>query len=657
MWSTRGVDGKVLRAMAGQISHRGPDDEGFYQNREIGLGSRRLSIIDLSTGHQPIANEDETIWIVFNGEIYNYPELRERLVGQGHQFKTHTDTEVIVHLYEQYGLDSVRHLRGMFAFALWDERQQRLFMARDPLGQKPLYYYQGPGKFVFGSEIKALLADAGVMPRLNARAMHNVISLRYIPGDDTMFEGINKLPAGHYLTLQNERLNVVRYWDLSYTPKIQGSEDEIVEQLHKLLQDTISCHMLSDVPLGAFLSGGLDSSLVTALMSTLSPRPIATFSIGVREQDFNELPFARMVAERYKTEHHEHIVEPNVVVTLPEMIHFMEEPVDPFAFGVYSVAKLASQYVKVVLGGDGGDEIFAGYDRYLGNQLVDLYCMVPAPLRHRVIKPLIDHLPDNYSYNNRVQKLRWMAAMSDSSAGERYALSASFLRFSHAHKQTLYTEQLWRKLGGYQSTVNLVEFFDAGNATHPIDKMLYTDVKTRLADHLLMITDRMTMAHSLEGRSPYVDQRVVEFVAAIPTELKLRGRKLKYIQRCIAQNYLPEPLMRRRKQGFGFPLAYWFRNELHDVTADIFRHSELAEAGLFRTGAMLDLLEEHASGQVDHNYRLWLLLNLELWHRQFISGQSVEEVREFVNRPIHPGRQVLANGERTPQQADPAMVK
>jgi asparagine synthase (glutamine-hydrolysing) len=633
-WNARGADRNILQSMANQIRHRGPDDEGFYINGPIGLGSRRLSIIDLTAGHQPISNESGDIWIVFNGEIYNYPALRVALIAQGHTFKTHSDTEVIVHLYEQYGLECVKQLRGMFAFALWDEPRQRLFIARDPLGQKPLYYFQQHGVFAFASEVKALLETGLVQPRLNTRAMHNVISLRYIPHEDTMFEGVLKLPAGHYLTFENQQVQVTRYWDVYYTPKLTGSEDEITEQLHKLLIETVSCHKLSDVPVGAFLSGGLDSSLITALLSQQGTQPVSTFSIGVSEQDFNELPFARMVAERYHTDHHEHIVEPNVVGALPEMIYFMEEPVDPFAFGVFSVAQLAAQHVKVVLGGDGGDEIFAGYDRYLGNQLVDIYCMVPAALRRHVIKPVIDRLPDNYSYNSRVQKLRWMTAMSDSTAGERYALSASFLRFSHVHKQALYTPELWRKLGGMNSIDNLVEFFDADNASHPIDKMLYTDIKTRLADHLLMITDRMTMAHSLEGRSPLVDQKVVEFVASIPAELKLRGRRLKYIQRRIARNYLPEPLLHRRKQGFGFPLAYWFRNELRRVAADMFNDSQLAEGGYFRKETLLGLLDEHASGRMDHNYRLWLLFNLELWHRQFIGGESIHEVRERIERSL-----------------------
>jgi asparagine synthase (glutamine-hydrolysing) len=643
-WNIQGARAETLQRMADEIRHRGPDDEGFYVDGQIGLGSRRLSIIDLSTGRQPISNEDGSVWIVLNGEIYNYPALRKLLAERGHHFSTHTDTEVIVHLYEEYGPDAVKKLRGMFAFALWDTKQRRLLIARDPLGQKPLYYLHRPGRFVFASEIKAILTAGDVVPRLNAEAMHNFISLRCIPGPETLFEGIEKLPAGSYLTLQDGRLDITEYWSLQYNPKLKDSPEQITEQLRQKLLETVVCHMLSDVPLGAFLSGGLDSTLIASMMATLSDRPISTFSIGVREQDFNELPFARMVADRYRTDHHEYIVDPNVVGALPRMIWHMEEPVDPFAFGVYSVARLAAEHVKVVLGGDGGDEIFAGYDRYLGNQLVDMYCLLPKPIRQRVVEPLIDRLPDNFSYNNRVQKLRWMAAMSDSTAGERYAQSASFLRFGQAHKQALYTDALWRKLGGYDSTIELVKFFDADNATHPVDKMLYTDVKTRLADHLLMIGDRMTMAHSLEGRSPYVDQEVVAFVASIPAELKLNGRTLKYIQRRIARDYLPEPLLKRRKQGFGFPLAYWFRSDLREPAARIFRQSQLAAEGYFRPQALLDLLDEHASGRIDHNYRLWLLFNLELWYRQFIGKQSIEEVEELVNRSMQPAARGATSG-------------
>ncbi|MGA7671556.1 MAG: asparagine synthase (glutamine-hydrolyzing) [Nitrolancea sp.] len=629
-WSQNGVSMASLERMAGAIRHRGPDDDGFYLNGRIGLASRRLSIIDLEAGRQPISNEDGSIWIVFNGEVYNYPELRRKLEQRGHQFSTNSDTEVIVHLYEDAGLDFVKQLRGMFALAIYDESAQRLFLARDPLGQKPLYYTRRSGSFAFASEIKSLLLDETAGPRLNPRGMHHLLSLRCIPGSDTLFEGIQKVPAGHSLTLDPDTFTVQQYWDLSYTPKMTGSEDEIRQQLQQLLLETVSCHMLSDVPLGAFLSGGVDSSLIVGLMCSLSETPIKTFSVGVRDQGFNELPYARLVAERYGTDHHELIVEPSLISSLPEMLWHMEEPIDPFAFGVHSVARLASQHVKVVLGGDGGDEIFAGYDRYLGNQIVDTYCLVPRALRHRLVEPLIRHLPDNFGYNNRVQKLRWLMAMSETSDGERYAQSAAFLRFSYADKERLYSDTLWRELSDLDSSAQLTQFFDADNLDNSVDRMLYTDVKTRLADHLLMVADRMTMAHSLECRSPYVDHQMVEFAAHIPADLKLHGRRLKHIQREVARDYLPERLLSRGKQGFSFPLAHWFSHELRDLTTNLLRHSNLVSEGYFRPEAVQVLLDEHISGRVDHNYRLWLLLNLELWHRMFVAGESKDELGELL---------------------------
>lgn len=629
-WSQHGVTMESLERMAEAIRHRGPDDDGFYLHGNIGLASRRLSIIDLESGRQPISNEDGSIWIVFNGEIYNYPELRRELAQRGHQFTTQTDTEVIVHLYEDFGVDCVKRLRGMFALAIYDESARRLFLARDPLGQKPLYYTHRDGIFAFASEIKSLLLDGTVTPRLNPTGMHHLLSLRCIPGTDTLFDGINKLPAGCTLSLDPEGLTVQPYWDLTYTPKMTGSEVEIRRQLQDLLLETVSCHMLSDVPVGAFLSGGMDSSLIVGLMCSLSETPIKTFSIGVREQGFNELPYARLVAERYGTDHHEFIAEPALVTSLPEMLWHMEEPVDPFAFGVNMVARLASQHVKVVLGGDGGDEIFAGYDRYLGNQVVDIYCLIPRTLRRRLVEPLIRRMPDNFAYNNRVQKLRWLMAMSESAAGERYAQSAAFLRFSYAEKERLYSDALWRELGDLDSSSHLIQFFDADNVDNDVDRMLYTDVKTRLADHNLMVGDRMTMAHSLECRSPYVDKQVVEFAAHIPAELKLHGHRLRHIQREVARAYLPERLLSRSKKGFGFPLAHWFTHELRDLTTNLLLQSNLVSEGYFRREAIQSLLDEHIGGRVDHNYRLWLLFNLELWHRMFVAGQSKEELEQVL---------------------------
>ncbi|HEX2906316.1 MAG TPA: asparagine synthase (glutamine-hydrolyzing) [Phototrophicaceae bacterium] len=626
-WNDDGASLGQLVTMADKIRHRGPDDDGFYVHEKTGLASRRLSIIDLSTGKQPIFNEDQTIAIVFNGEIYNYPELRQHLIECGHQFVTKTDTEVIVHLYEQYGVDSVKKLQGMFSFAIWDDRQQRLFIARDPLGQKHIYYRYQPGRrFMFGSEIKALLED-DFTRALNTRAMHNLLSLRCIPDDDTLFEGIQKLPAGHFLLLENGQLTISQYWDLQYTNKLSGSDEDITEQLRQLLVDTVQSHMLSDVPLGTFLSGGIDSSLITAIMCELSSTPVKTFAIGVTEDSFNELPYARQVAERYHTEHHEFVVEPNFIATLPEMMWYMEEPVDPFAFGVYSVSKLARQHVKVALGGDGGDEMFAGYDRYVGNQLVDLYCLLPRAMRSHIVEPIIRQLPDNFSYNNRVQKLRWMVAMSNSDASERYAQSAIFLRFSHEHKQELYSTSLWQQLERQNSMDYLVRLFEADNAHEAVDKMLYTDVKSRLADHLLVVNDRMTMAHSLEGRSPYVDHKLAEFAAAVPSRLKIHGRRLKHILRQVSKAYLPDDLVERPKHGFSFPLAFWFRNELRELTRTLFQESRLVAAGYFRPEAMLSLLDEHVSGEVDNNYRLWLLLNLELWYRLYIENTPVDTLQ------------------------------
>ena len=459
-------------------------------------------------------------------------------------------------------------------------------------------------------------------------AVHDLLSLRCISESLTLFEGIHKLSAAHTLTLEDGRPAIEGYWDVTYGPKWDAGEEFLVSQLRDLLEETVHAHLVSDVPVGAFLSGGIDSSLIVALMARLSDQRVKTFAIGVQEASFNELPYARILADHYHTEHYETRVGPDLIATLPEMIFYMEEPVDPFAFGVYSAARLAAQHVKVVLGGDGGDEIFAGYDRYLGNQLVDLYCRLPVALRKHAVEPLIERLPDSYRYNNRVQKLRWLAAMSRHRGGRRYADSACYLRFNHQRKQSLYTESLWQQLSHRDSGEYLIQFFESDRATSPIDRMLYTDVKTRLADHLLMVGDRMTMAHRIEGRSPLVDRRVVEFVARIPDHLKVRGRRLKHIQRRVAEGLIPPSLIRRKKQGFSFPLAAWFKQDLRDTFADLLLEGNLVAAGYFRRQGIADLLTEHVSGRVDHNYRLWLLLNFELWHRMFIQQEPQDLVED-----------------------------
>ncbi len=632
LWQPTGVNERLVRSMNEALVHRGPDDEGYYFDGPIGLGHRRLSIIDLEGGRQPLSNEDGTVWIVFNGEIYNFLELRQELEAAGHRFKTRTDTEVIVHLYEDHGVDCVKQLRGMFAFAIWDHRHQRLFLARDHVGQKPLFFYQRNGAFAFASEIKALLQTSHVSPELDGSGMNHLISLRFTPGTQTMFKGIQKVPAGHSMVVEKGQSRLERYWDLQYTQKLTGSEVDVVDRLKKLLLETVRSHLVSDVPIGAFVSGGIDSSTVASMMAVASPEPIATFSIGVKQADFNELPYARLVAAKYQTKHHEAIIDEDLVKLLPKLIWHMDELSDPFGFGIFLVAQMAKPHVKVVLGGDGGDELFVGYDRYVGNTLVDYYCYIPEGIRKHAMRTVIKLIPDSYTYNSVAQKIRWINEMSLRSGGERYAESMSFLRFTHEMKEKLFTRRLQKQLKeDFYSRSKILEHFDAANARDIVDKMLYTDMMTRLPEHLLRSVDHMTMAHGLEDRSPLLDRRVVEFAASIPTEMKLKGRCVKYIFKQVAKDFLPPELLSRSKQGFAFPLGYWMKARLGKLLESLFRKSRLADEGYFHQSYMMELLEQHRSGMADHNYRLWILLNLELWWRIYMDGMVPEELEETMD--------------------------
>jgi asparagine synthase (glutamine-hydrolysing) len=635
LWQASGAEERLVRSMNKALIHRGPDDEGYYFNGSIGLGHRRLSIIDLERGRQPLSNEDETVWIVFNGEIYNFSELRRNLEAAGHRFKTSTDTEVIVHLYEQHGTECVRHLRGMFAFAIWDQNRRQLFLARDHVGQKPLFFHHASAMFAFASEIKALFQIGRVKAELDAVAMNHLISLRYTPETRTLFKGICKLPAGHWMTVKDGKVQMQKYWHLAYTRKLKCGEDQVVAELKGLLLEAVKSHMISDVPVGAFLSGGLDSSTVASMMALASSDPIRTFSIGVQETDFNELPYARLVANKYKTRHYENIADNRLITLLPKLIWHMDEIADPFGFGVFLVARLAKPHVKVVLGGDGGDELFGGYDRYIGNRLVDYYCFLPAVLRKRVFPSLLRLLPDSYGYNSVTQKLRWLNDMSLTSGGHRYAKSMAYLRFPQEAKERLFTTSLRRDLDDYfDSTPHILEHFDSSCADDMVDKMLYTDMMTRMPEHLLLLVDHMTMAHSLEDRSPLLDYRIVEFAATIPARLKIRGNRLKHVFKEVAKDFLPPALLSRSKQGFSFPLAYWMKSELANLLESLFLRSRLAEEGYFQRDYMLELLAQHRKGQMDHNYRLWILLNLELWWRLYIDGMSVEALDELINERL-----------------------
>lgn len=617
-----------IERMAAAITHRGPDDDGYYVSGRVALGSRRLSIIDLPGGRMPISNEDGSVWIVFNGEIYNYPTLRQMLLERGHQFTTHSDTEVIVHLYEEYGRDCVQHLRGMFAFTLWDEKRQRLLLARDRLGQKPLFYAYDGRTFRFGSEMKAILADPAVPRELNLTSLHHYLTLRFIPAPQTMLCGINKLPPAHTLVLEDGRLDIQRYWDLSFEEKLNLSEEEFLEGLRAKLTETVGAHMISDVPVGAFLSGGMDSSMVVALMAG-HLHPFKTFAVGVQEQDFNELPYAKLVAERYATDHIEARVESNLIQLLPQIVWQMDEPSDPIAACMFHAAQIAARHVKVVLGGDGGDELFAGFDRYYGLGRIDTYSRLPQAVRQGLIGPLLARMPESFSYKSLSQKARWLhelAQLPDDAA--RYAGATAFFRFSHREKEALFSEEWWREVGHIQADDVIIEQYRRAPADEPLDRMLYADFMTRLPEHSLMLTDRMTMAHSLEARSPFLDHELVEYLAKFPAGLKLRGRELKYILRRLGEDYLPPEIVRRDKQGFMFPVAYWFRNELYPLVSGMLKDSHFVQTGLLRPERVNQLVEDHRQNRVDNHVRLWMLLNLDIWHRLYIEEESIPAVRE-----------------------------
>ena len=620
-YSPSGVKTEEINSMLDTIVHRGPDDSGCYVHANIGFGSRRLSIIDLETGNQPISNENGTRWVIYNGEIYNYQTLRMQLEAKGHLFRTHSDTEVIVHLYEEVGEHCVEQLHGMFAFALWDESRQKLLLARDRIGQKPLFYARDGSDFLFGSEIKAILALHNQEPELNPLAMHDYLSLRFIPAPHTIFKHIQKLPPAHTLVFQNGQIRLRRYWDLSFREKLTLTEPDILEALREQLKRTVESHMISDVPVGAFLSGGLDSSLIVAILTGDLARKPKTFSIGVQESDFDELPFARMVAEQYETQHVEERVSANLIQSLPKMIWHLDEPSDPIAACMFQAAWLASRYVKVVLGGDGGDELFAGFDRYVGARYIDTYSLMPLSLRKGLMGPMLDRLPDSFTYKSLTQKLRWVHHLSlQATAAEQYAEATCFFRFTQGEKRALYSDYLWNELGERNSTAAITEPFDHVEAEDLLDRMLYTDFVTRLPEHSLVLTDRMSMAHGLETRSPLLDHELVEFLAKVPAKIKVQNNQPKYLMRKLAADYLPAPILQREKQGFMLPIAYWFRTDLFPVVSQMLEQSYFVKAGWFKKESIQRLLDEHRNHRYDHHVRLWMLLTLELWHQLYIEG-------------------------------------
>jgi asparagine synthase (glutamine-hydrolysing) len=628
-YSPVGVAPAEVDRMLTPIIHRGPDESGTYVNGPIGLGSRRLSIIDLSNGRQPISNEDGSIWIVYNGETYNYRALRHELIQRGHTFRTDSDTEVIVHLYEEMGERCVERLNGMFAFALWDQKEQKLILARDHIGQKPLFYAQEGDDFLFASEVKAILAVSKEARAIDYEAVHQYLSLRFIPSPRTMLRHVCKLPPGHILVYRDGRINLSRYWQLSFRDKLELSEQQFLQGLRSKLVETVESHLVSDVPVGAFLSGGMDSSMIVALMAKDLKITPQTFAVGVEEQDFDELPYARMVAEYYETRHTEARVQSDLMRLLPKIVWHLDEPSDPIAACMYHAAAIASKQVKVVLGGDGGDELFAGFDRYAGLGYVGAYAMVPRPIRHHLFGPILNQISDSFTYKSMTQKLRWVHQLAElPTIGQRYAEATFYFRYNHEDKRQLFSDEIWETVGHVNSADVIVSPFNDAPADTMLDRMLYTDFMTRLPEHSLMLTDRMTMAHSLEARSPFLDHELVSYLAAFPGQLKIRGRQLKYILRELSKDYLPPEIVEREKQGFMFPVAYWFRNELYPFIESYLMDSYFVREDIFRKERVAQLLEEHRQSRVDHHVRLWMLLNLELWRQIYIEECDLDTVRE-----------------------------
>jgi asparagine synthase (glutamine-hydrolysing) len=628
-YSEDGVNSADLERMLQSIAHRGPDDEGYYLDGCIGLANSRLSIIDLPGGKQPISNEDGSLQVVYNGEIYNHRQLRETLLAKNHVFRTNSDTEVIVHLYEEFGERFVEQLKGMFAIALWDKRTQKLILVRDRLGQKPLYYSYDGRDFLFASEPKAILTHSQKPREMDLTAVHHYLSLRFIPSPDTIFKHIKKLPPAHMLVFQNGSVTIKPYWELSFLDKLTLNEEELLDALQEKLRTTIESHLISDVPVGAFLSGGLDSSMIVAILSQDLKHELRTFSIGVDEGDFDELPFARLVADYHGTEHTEERVSANLIQSLPKMIWHMDEPSDPIAACMFQAAELASRSVKVVLGGDGGDELFAGFDRYVGSRYIDIYSRLPALLRERLVGPVLNLIPDSFTYKSTTQKLRWVHKLSLlPTAAEQYAEATCIFRFNSLDKRALYTDSLWKELGAIDSARVIAEPFVHAKAEDLLDRMLYTDFVTRLPEHSLMLTDRMTMAHGLESRSPFLDHELVEFLARYPSKIKVQNGQPKHLLRKLASGYLPESIVRRDKQGFMFPIAYWFRTQLHPFLQETLSQAFFVKQGLFSSKTIERYLREHRERRSDHHVRLWMLLNLEIWHQLYIEQAGLEQVNQ-----------------------------
>ena len=623
------LDPELLSRMGGVIVHRGPDDEGRYLNGAVGLGMRRLSIIDVEGGHQPIANEDKTVWVVCNGEIYNFKELRTELEARGHVFSCRSDTEVVVHLYEEEGAELFKRLRGMFAIAIWDVPRKRLVLGRDRLGKKPLYLARQSGRLLFASEIKSILQDNTISRELNVSALNEYLALGYVPAPLTLFKGIEKVLPGHYVVCERDQLSQHCYWDIDPERVENLPEEEWIERVREKLFESIRIRLVSDVPLGAFLSGGIDSSAIVAAMARMTDQPVKTYSIGFEGEDsfYNELPYAGIVARAFGTDHHEIVVRPNAAELLPKLIWYMDEPIADSAFiTTYLVSRLAAQSVKVILSGVGGDELFGGYRRYLGDAFGRYYQLLPGAVRLRWLPALLGKLPrDRHSnWKNLFRYADAFVKSANLSPSESYTSYVTL--FSPDARAEL------QKAGGNGAgpTSGIMQrYFERCTGAENLNRFIYVDLKTSLADDLLALTDKMTMAMSLECRAPFMDHELVELAARMPAHFKVHGFTMKYILKKAVKPWLPAEILNRKKRGFGAPVGSWLRRDLKLLVHETLSEQQVKKRGLFQWPAVEQLIQRHDSQEEDYTDHLMALINLELWFRQ------------FMDQPVH----VQANDE------------
>jgi asparagine synthase (glutamine-hydrolysing) len=613
----------LLERMCAALEHRGPDSRGIHAEDGVGLGIQRLRVIDLDTGDQPIYNEDGSIVVVLNGEIYNFRELRERLVRAGHTFSTRSDTEAIVHLYEEEGVDCVRSLHGMFAFALWDSRRGRLLIARDRVGKKPLFYSLHDGVLSFASELAALMEDPEIPREIDHRALDCYLAYQYVPGEMSAFRAVRKLPPASTLLFTDGNLRVDRYWRLDYGEKRDVSDArEVDEQIREHIRQAVSRRMIADVPLGAFLSGGVDSSAVVAAMAEVSPGAVKTFSIGFENEAFNELPAARVIAERFATDHHEFIVRPDAVEIIPKIVRHYGEPfADSSAIPSFYVAELTRRHVTVALNGDGGDESFAGYGRYASNRIAHRLELLPLPIR-RLMAWTGQRLPKGGNISNNINRARRLTQSLVLDEATRYARHMSF--FDTFHRDELYTPEYKEIIGQSLAPEVIARPWREASGDSTTDTMLEVDVETYLPGDLLVKMDIATMAYSLEARSPFLDHELMEFAASLPPELKLRGMEKKVALRRALRGWIPDEILDRPKMGFGVPIVDWFRGELRGYVEDILLDPLSRSRGYFQEQYVRALIQRHVSRREDVSYRIWALLMHELWHREFVDRVPAE---------------------------------